>query len=497
MSCSICCDDYTDVVRKPIECPECKNSICLSCFKRYLLDNRTFKCIFPDCQRVLTFIEITNLTQNIKFSNEIMDKIALINLEEEKNYLPQRQGDAKRVLEERKYEKRRQERCTLINELNGKAHDLDVFLINEIRNNTELLSLQEQIDELQGQKRRLNFKLFNEKREKLQPYHDRVKEIREEDEQDREYTGIVNQKRENHYTFVKQCSGDNCKGFLENNPTDKGWKCTLCEKLTCRRCQQPLEKGHKCDEGIIENLKEIKKDTKPCPKCGTGIFKVDGCDVMFCISCQTYFSWNSGKIFKRALHNPDAVRWMREQGRSITSRALDEQECLDPLTNNAEYYAWMYQMARRHIDDEKIFNTIIEITNQGVHIEQVVLSRFRDNYGEKARDLAIKYLLEDDFDENKWSRGIRKIKKEQMLNKEISNIIGLFIEVTRTVLNNIRQLVFDNQGNESILGQLTLLPQIAEECNQKFEMVKTSFNSKRKIKFVVYTGKRTIFSITI
>ena len=103
MSCIICADDYTKQVRREVKCPECGGASCLTCFKRTLLGSVVLKCMFPECNKVFSFIELNKLTESNSFSKEIMDKLAKVTFEEEKNYLPQRQDLAKQKLNEKKY----------------------------------------------------------------------------------------------------------------------------------------------------------------------------------------------------------------------------------------------------------------------------------------------------------------------------------------------------------------------------------------------------------
>ena len=76
--------------------------------------------------------------------------------------------------------------------------------------------------------------------------------------------------------FVRACPAEECRGFLSTQ-----WKCGVCEKWTCPECH--IVKGytrdaeHTCNEDDVATARLLAADTKPCPKCATGIFKIDGC----------------------------------------------------------------------------------------------------------------------------------------------------------------------------------------------------------------------------
>jgi hypothetical protein len=508
MTCIICCNDYTPQLRKPIKCTNCENECCIICFKRHIIDERNLTCMFPKCGKNFSFIELSRITGNIKFSNEIMDKLALIALEEEKNFLPQRQKYAKKKIEEQKYELRKIERDKIRLGLNNQRHkiytDHNINMAKDTRVlkfTAEINNLLNQVQKLRAEKDFVIRDLTNERNIATAVFDAEINKIYKEDDDDRASLGMIS-KEEKQYKFIKQCVYKDCKGFLEDNPLEDGWRCTLCDKLTCRRCHEPLIKqendngrvvNHKCNEDIVATLKEIKKDTKPCPNCGTGIFKISGCNHMFCVSCQTGFDWASGKIIKNGLHNPEATRWMRENGRAINNNNTNNNinECIDPITNNRAYYNWMYSYGYKYLMNNKhVYDTIIELTDKALHINEVVLARFNDNYFTKTQDLAVEYLITDGYNEERWTRDIRKFKKQQMFNNEFRNIITLLIEVIRTVLNNVREIIKNKGKVEDIKEQLELIPKIVEECNVKFEDVKKCFNSKRKNKFVISRNRK-------
>jgi len=123
--------------------------------------------------------------------------------------------------------------------------------------------------------------------------------------------------------YIGRCPLDNCKGFINSK-----FLCELCLTRICEKCNVPLlnpvstttttpnneicdlssdtnssepqpTHQHICDENTVSTIQLLKKDTKPCPTCHVNIFKIDGCDQMWCIDCLPPFSWPTVKIEKK------------------------------------------------------------------------------------------------------------------------------------------------------------------------------------------------------
>jgi len=132
-------------------------------------------------------------------------------------------------------------------------------------------------------------------------------------------------KKKERATFVKPCPAPSCKGFLS-----AAWKCGLCETWTCPECHdwkgESKEKnggdeGHTCDAGKVATARLLAREARPCPKCGVSICKIEGCDQMFCTSCNTGFNWRTGKLHEGPVHNPHYFEWLRRTGRPDASAA--------------------------------------------------------------------------------------------------------------------------------------------------------------------------------
>ena len=89
----------------------------------------------------------------------------------------------------------------------------------------------------------------------------------------RQYDGTDGNAPVQRREFIMKCPAEDCRGFLST-----AYKCGTCEKYTCSECLVIKDgKDHTCNPDTVESAKTIRAETQPCPKCGTRIFKIDGC----------------------------------------------------------------------------------------------------------------------------------------------------------------------------------------------------------------------------
>lgn len=114
-------------------------------------------------------------------------------------------------------------------------------------------------------------------------------------------------KKEKPLTKFWPCPNSSCSGFIESYSD----MCKACLSTVCKECHSIKKFAHRCDPVEVESVKAIIASTKNCPICHTIIYKIDGCDHMFCPKCNTPFNWSDGKITKRS-SNPLFYRYMRD-----------------------------------------------------------------------------------------------------------------------------------------------------------------------------------------
>ncbi|AET73205.1 hypothetical protein PGAG_00316 [Phaeocystis globosa virus 12T] len=118
--------------------------------------------------------------------------------------------------------------------------------------------------------------------------------------------------------FIMPCPADNCKGYLSTQ-----YKCEVCKLYTCPDCYEIVgytkEDEHTCIESNLQSAALIKKETKGCPQCGVRIYKISGCNQMWCTECKVAFNWNTGSIEHGGqIHNPHYYQYLREQNNGET-----------------------------------------------------------------------------------------------------------------------------------------------------------------------------------
>jgi hypothetical protein len=118
--------------------------------------------------------------------------------------------------------------------------------------------------------------------------------------------------------YVRKCPNNDCQGFLSQN-----LKCEICNSWVCSECREikgtVRDAEHTCNPEILESVKMLAADTKPCPNCSAMIYKIEGCSQMFCTECHVAFNWNTLRVETGVIHNPHYFEWMRMQNGDVAA----------------------------------------------------------------------------------------------------------------------------------------------------------------------------------
>ncbi len=440
MSCNICCDSYNKSTRSKVTCPYCEFEVCRVCCETYILSETVPKCMQPNCAKEWSRKFLRENFTNVFLTSKYKEHLENILFEQEKALLPATQHIVEEKIRKRNIHK-------------------------------QMMEIEALIDDLYRQKRALERSLL--------------------------HTDEGSNAKEDKNRFVRQCPAARCRGFLSSQ-----WKCGICELWTCPDCHElkgaTRDCEHKCDPNNIETAKMLAKDSKPCPKCQSLIFKISGCDQMWCTQCHTAFSWKTGRL-ENNIHNPHFYEWQRknaangnaprnpadiECGRELTHLTSDQIQdaarkhsslCYIKKENRPDWRGeWQVRTIAKY--DEKI-TILCEIVRHNIHNIRIELPNFQTDYVEKNQDLRVKYL-ENLISENDFKMLIQRNDKKNKKNTEVAQVMQL----ANTALTDIIYRLIDHLNNADynkadINPFMDEITEITKYCNNIFKDIAFTYNT--------------------
>lgn len=444
-TCSICCSKYTGVKRNCVACLFCNKDACKQCWESYLISTPRE----PNCMHCKTpwNREFIDKTFSASFrSGALKQRRAEHLLETEEAFLPSTQWYARMEKIHNRMTARRAD-------INKKVVDLEVQLMRTGGSEPWKYAAHTYAQYRQMVKDRV---IVTSQLRQL------AREIRAGPDGART-DGDARPKR----TFIRRCPRGECKGYLSTQH-----KCGLCKGKVCSKCLEPVDQNddHVCNPDTVASIDSLMKDTRSCPKCGIHIYKIDGCDQMWCTECKTAFSWNTGKIETGRIHNPHWYEWQRRTTNGQIPREPGDVaggDCNDFLLGNMQrpngyavpgFDQFMYS---RNYDVDPRF---VNLHRTLIHILHVVIPRLsRLEYTEETnRDLRIKYLLQM-IDKSAWKRTLYTREKKREKDNAIRQALEVFITVAGEALWKLTNSHTVNDEHDTI-KELDVLRVYTVEC---------------------------------
>ena len=373
MDCSICVEKYNKSTRKPVECPKCQQSSCFQCVKTYITQNEITACLSCGGEWDWDFLyQVLPKTFMYNDYKKLQEKKLL---DKELALLPDTQYLVE-LLNENKHLKR---------------HKIDIL--------NQIADLQQQVLNIDDTIRVNKAEIYG-------------KSIRK----------VVN-------VSSGPCPFNECRGFI----CVKSSKCAVCDTVVCKECREIIisNQEHICKPENIETTKLLKKDSKPCPKCSVFIFKIDGCDQMWCSQCQTAFSWKTGIIESGKIHNPHYYEWQRMTQGSVRRDPDDNGRVLCPRELPDLYY-----IPRPKEKETVFYNRMSAIHRYVLHIQRAVIPVMDITWDNKI--LRLDYLLNKISKEN-MAKELQIRQKERNKNIAVRNCLNLYCENVIEMFHNYIQ----------------------------------------------------------
>ena len=415
--CTLCTEEMIDNDR--IICPYCSVEVCEPCFQYSLtMELRTPHCIYCKKHYTLEFILSNNAIEWCK--KTFLPYMGNLLLEMEMKKIPQFMEPYKMLIQVR----------VLKSEFNT--------LKKQYKKNTDSQEWIDQSSTLSNQINNLENKLY-------------FKDVK-----------TRNKKKEEKIVIIMPCPMENCKGYI----SDK-YVCHLCDQEICNACFQAKSNpnDHQCKRDDIKSATIIHESSKPCPNCYVAIFKISGCNQMFCTHCHTVFDWETLEIDKGAVHNVHYFEWLTSSKNDTLT-----QESMACGTIEDVYQALKVQMHHLYLHSEKLFYLLhglngymdsIFFFNRVVHGELIP-------YYNRKIDNCDKYIfdyLDDNISEKSWKK---KLISNALQNEFINHLIQILEVYELVSADFLRQLSFQYEQ----LVEYSFV----EEKLQEFTSFKTHFD---------------------
>ena len=421
--CTICCNPFDKKKHKRHQCSNCNHQACFSCHETFLLgssnDARCMNCNMA-WSTVFLFRNFPGsfVTAYRKSRRESIWNRELFHLPTVMEYTDEENHYREAKKDENDLQQRLATLKSSFQELKGRRDNEAVRTRASIRleksnvYNSYVLKCKEA--------RIRNYNLYQIRNGFIHPNTARGRQQRVNPETNSSYRN-------------RPCIKEDCRGFVNSEG-----KCPICSTFVCIECNVEITENeeHACKQCDIDNWKEIRTNSRPCPVCHVYIFKISGCNQMYCTNCSTPFNWVTGMIETGPVHNPHYYEELFANPDRIAQRyhhrggMNPNEDCEN--RGLIHIYDLRDRLRNRNdlTDDQK--SNIFTRHRQLTHIQSVTLPKILSINNARYREYIFEALREH------IKGGNVSVKVERFLNRKIlNNEYGTLIE---TYINQQKQL---------------------------------------------------------
>ena len=412
--CQVCCEKFNKLKNKKVECLYCDYTVCKNCCQIYIMSSvKDPHCMNCNTKWNREFVDsfCTRYFRSTKYRKHRENAL----FEREKLLMPETQPEVERILSMRRLNKMLQSQKQRLIELHTIHFRSQENIIN-LRDHPEILSIYRSMENIY-----------------------RHLEILRQGAQ----SSTIEARK-----FVHKCPTDNCKGFLSEN-----WYCGLCTNYFCEECNDVKHDDHVCDPDTVKTMELIKRDSKPCPKCGILIHRTDGCAQMWCTSCHCVFDWRTGEMDTGRIHNPHFIQFKRN---AHTSREHGDIPCGGIPS---------FRELREKLASTKILQYAMII------FETDRLITFMDTRPPDNMHFRIGYMLNEMSEEDFKN----VLQRQEKFADKVGDIVNIYEMIVHTGGDVLRQYIIDPSKNDS---HEAILQGIMDYSNEVLSDIRKRYNCK-------------------
>jgi hypothetical protein len=274
--------------------------------------------------------------------------------------------------------------------------------------------------------------------------------------------------------FVRACPDGNCRGFLSTQ-----WKCGLCQQWACPDCHEikgdSRDVEHTCNPDMVASARLLASDTKPCPNCRTGIFKIDGCDQMWCTQCHTAFNWRTGRI-EQVVHNPHYFEWLRRNG-NVVPRNPGDVPCQNDIDHRhaTRIQNTLRSRHKKHWLVGHCEDYMMRLIRNLIHMRYAILSRFNNPVGRQYRNEALRIqYMRNQITEDYFKTALQRNEKKYDKNREVTNILDVLKTTVTDIILRFEQHIKEAPADGfqiDILEEIDPIVDYSNDCLREISKV--------------------------
>lgn len=440
MECILC---YT-IKNKLIECPKCKESACISCYKQYLLtlynEPTCFKCDAIWDREFLT-MNLPKHFMNTEYKKHREDVLK----DREISLLPETQ-------------------CVIeyINNLNSQinSHIIKKSLIRE-ETSKQIAIVNDKYHQVLKSISANRMKEIKEIRDESNSKLDAINSIIADNETKLNDISHIKDDISRDYIVVKNCPLNDCRGFLT-----KKYRCGMCNISVCEKCLDVKHENHTCNVDNIKSAQYIQQTSRSCPNCGIYITKIDGCNQMWCTHCKKGFDWKTGyEISNATIHNPHYEHYVtniqtdnEKNDYSVKCGELPDIELFSGLQCSKDTKDLLYSIHSRvrYIRENYL-------KNYDTEDNQIRCLFF---------DLRVKYLKKE-IDEMSWKKKLQQIEKDYTKKKELYMVNEMLFNVSCDIFHQL--LLQEDHNIDQCYEIITQFEKLRLYYNKQISTIKYNY----------------------
>jgi len=415
-NCQICDFSLNQSNRKPVNCPYCDFLACRTCCETYVVGESSVKCMNTSCGREWTRQHMNSVFTAAFIKGKLKKRREELLYDIERALLPATQPIVERMV-----------RMEGINQ--------------------EIYEIKRKIQDLNMHKHVLQSQLYSLN------------------------NGTVPAERAE---FVRACPDGNCRGFLSTQ-----WKCGLCQQWACPDCHEikgdSRDVEHTCNPDMVASARLLASDTKPCPNCRTGIFKIDGCDQMWCTQCHTAFNWRTGRI-EQVVHNPHYFEWLRRNG-NVVPRNPGDVPCQNDIDHRhaTRIQNTLRSRHKKHWLVGHCEDYMMRLIRNLIHMRYAILSRFNNPVGRQYRNEALRIqYMRNQITEDYFKTALQRNEKKYDKNREVTNILDVLKTTVTDIILRFEQHIKEAPADGfqiDILEEIDPIVDYSNDCLREISKV--------------------------